>query len=34
MKRFHVHLYVHDLEQSVAFYSHLFATEATTRGLD
>ena len=27
MKRFHVHLHVDDLEQSVAFYSKLFAAE-------
>ncbi|TSE28677.1 Cadmium-induced protein CadI [Tepidimonas thermarum] len=27
MKRFHVHLHVHNLEQSIAFYSRLFAAE-------
>jgi lactoylglutathione lyase len=27
MKRFHVHLHVADLEQSVGFYSRLFATQ-------
>jgi hypothetical protein len=27
MKRFHVHVHVEDLAQSVAFYSRLFATE-------
>jgi catechol 2,3-dioxygenase-like lactoylglutathione lyase family enzyme len=27
MKRFHVHLHVDDLAKSIAFYSHLFATE-------
>jgi len=29
MKRFHVHVAVHDLEQSVRFYSTLFASEPT-----
>ncbi|MGY0195136.1 ArsI/CadI family heavy metal resistance metalloenzyme [Leptothrix sp. BB-4] len=29
MKRFHVHLHVDDLAQSVAFYSRLFAAEPT-----
>lgn len=29
MKRFHVHLHVQDLQQSIAFYSRLFATEPT-----
>ena len=27
MKRFHVHLHVQDLDQSIAFYSRLFAVE-------
>ena len=30
MKRFHVHVAVEDLDQSVKFYSTLFATEPTT----
>src|SRR5512134_3874188 len=29
MKRFHVHVGVHDLQQSVRFYSALFAAEPT-----
>lgn len=29
MKRFHVHLHVQDLSQSIAFYSRLFAAEPT-----
>lgn len=29
MKRFHVHLHVDDLRQSIAFYSQLFAAEPT-----
>ena len=29
MKRFHVHVGVHDLEQSVRFYSALFAAQPT-----
>jgi hypothetical protein len=29
MKRFHVHVGVHDLQQSVRFYSALFASEPT-----
>jgi len=29
MKRFHVHVHVDDLSQSVAFYSRLFATQPT-----
>lgn len=29
MKRFHVHLRVDDLNQSVSFYSHLFASQPT-----
>lgn len=33
MKRFHVHLHVQDLDQSIAFYSHLFAAQpARTEG--
>ena len=31
MKRFHVHVAVHDLEQSIRFYSSLFAGEPTVR---
>jgi len=31
MKRFHVHVAVHDLEQSVRFYYALFAAEPTIR---
>ena len=27
MKRFHVHLHVSDLDQSIAFYSQLFAAQ-------
>jgi catechol-2,3-dioxygenase len=29
MKRFHVHLHVHDLQTSIAFYSRLFAVSPT-----
>lgn len=29
MKRFHVHLHVDNLAQSIAFYSRLFAAEPT-----
>ena len=29
MKRFHVHLHVDNLSQSIAFYSRLFAAEPT-----
>ena len=29
MKRFHVHVGVHDLKQSIRFYSALFAAEPT-----
>ena len=29
MKRFHVHLHVQDLDQSIRFYSRLFASEPT-----
>jgi catechol-2,3-dioxygenase len=31
MKRFHVHVGVHDLEQSVRFYSVLFGTQPTVK---
>jgi catechol-2,3-dioxygenase len=31
MKRFHVHVAVHDLEQSVRFYAALFGTPPTVR---
>ena|SRR5215204_3249257 len=31
MKRFHVHVGVHDLKQSVRFYTALFAAEPTVR---
>lgn len=31
MKRFHVHVSVHDLQQSIRFYSALFASEPTVR---
>src|ERR671935_1698262 len=31
MKRFHVHVVVHDLEQSIRFYSALFAAEPTVK---
>ncbi|HKW37442.1 MAG TPA: ArsI/CadI family heavy metal resistance metalloenzyme [Burkholderiales bacterium] len=31
MKRFHVHVGVHDLNKSIRFYSALFATEPTVR---
>ena len=31
MKRFHVHVAVEDLDASIRFYSHLFATEPTVR---
>ncbi|TMH97911.1 MAG: glyoxalase/bleomycin resistance/dioxygenase family protein [Betaproteobacteria bacterium] len=31
MKRFHVHVAVHDLEKSVRFYSALFAAEPTVK---
>ena len=34
MKRFHVHVTVEDLAQSIRFYSTLFATEPTVRKLD
>ena len=34
MKRFHVHLHVQDLEQSIGFYSTLFAAEPARRESD
>jgi len=34
MKRFHVHVVVKDLEQSIRFYSTLFATEPAVREAD
>ena len=34
MKRFHVHVHVQDLNQSVAFYSMMFAAEPTRREVD
>lgn len=34
MKRFHVHVAVHDLEQSVRFYRALFGAEPTVRKHD
>jgi hypothetical protein len=34
MKRFHVHLHVQDLAQSVGFYKQLFATEPTRHESD
>jgi len=34
MKRFHVHVHVEDLAQSVAFYSKMFATQPTRREAD
>lgn len=34
MKRFHVHLHVTDLAQSIAFYSRLFAAEPTRTEAD
>ena len=34
MKRFHVHVGVHDLEQSVRFYTALFAAQPTVRKED
>jgi catechol-2,3-dioxygenase len=34
MKRFHVHVGVHDLDQSVQFYSTLFATPPTVKKHD
>jgi catechol 2,3-dioxygenase-like lactoylglutathione lyase family enzyme len=34
MKRFHVHVHVQDLNQSIAFYSKMFAAEPTRREVD
>ncbi len=34
MKRFHVHVHVQDIDQSIAFYSKLFAAEPTRRETD
>ena len=34
MKRFHVHVGVHDLQQSIRFYSAMFAAEPTVRKPD
>jgi hypothetical protein len=34
MKRFHVHVHVHDLERSIGFYSKMFAAEPTRREAD
>jgi len=34
MKRLHVHVRVGDLEQSIAFYTHLFASEPSVRKPD
>ena len=34
MKRFHVHVHVQDLDQSIAFYSMMFAAEPTRREVD
>jgi catechol 2,3-dioxygenase-like lactoylglutathione lyase family enzyme len=34
MKRFHVHLHVADLDQSIGFYSRLFAAEPARRETD
>ncbi|HET8745964.1 MAG TPA: ArsI/CadI family heavy metal resistance metalloenzyme [Ramlibacter sp.] len=34
MKRFHVHLHVDDLQQSIGFYSKLFAAEPARREAD
>jgi catechol 2,3-dioxygenase-like lactoylglutathione lyase family enzyme len=34
MKRFHVHVSVHDLEQSIRFYSALFGTEPAVKKPD
>ena len=34
MKRFHVHVAVKDLEQSVRFYSTMFGSEPTVRKPD
>ena len=34
MKRFHVHVSVHDLEQSIRFYSALFGAEPALKQPD
>src|SRR6266436_8949844 len=34
MKRFHVHVHVEDMAQSITFYSKMFATEPTRRESD
>ena len=34
MKRFHVHVHVQDLNESIAFYSKMFAAEPTRREAD
>ena len=34
MKRFHVHVYVDDLAESIAFYANLFDTPPTRREID
>ena len=34
MKRFHVHVAVHDLRQSIRFYSALFGAGPTVEKLD
>ena len=34
MKRFHVHVAVHDLDQSIRFYSALFGTEPAVKKAD
>src|SRR5258706_12421750 len=34
MKRFHVHVHVKDLSQSIAFYSKMFAAEPSRRETD
>ena len=34
MKRFHVHVHVQDLSQSIGFYSKMFAAEPTRREVD
>jgi hypothetical protein len=34
MKRFHVHVHVHDLDRSIGFYSKMFAAEPTRREAD
>ncbi len=34
MKRFHLHLHVNDIHESVAFYSKLFAAEPSRQEAD